>query len=58
VWIGPNSTISDHISIGNSAIITLGSVVCKNVKSKQTVTGNFALEHRQFVRAWQNSRKK
>ena len=57
VWIGPNSTVSDHIHIDNGAIITLGSVVCKNVNENQTVTGNFAVEHLKFVRNWQKIRR-
>ena len=49
-WIGVNATISNRISIGDSSRVTLGSVVTKNVPKGQTVTGNFAIEHKKFLR--------
>lgn len=50
VWIGPNATISNRIKIENDAIITLGSVVTKHVKSGERVSGNFALTHDVFIK--------
>ena len=50
VWLGVNATISNRLEIGNDARITLGSVVTKDVLTGQTVTGNFAIEHQQFMR--------
>lgn len=50
VWIGVNSTISNRIKIGDNGRVSLGSVVTKDVEDGQTVTGNFAIEHRQFIR--------
>lgn len=49
-WVGVNATISNRIRIGKSARISLGSVVTKDVKAGQTVTGNFAIEHKDFIR--------
>lgn len=44
-WIGTSSTISDSIEVGNNAEIKIGSVVIKNVKDNEIVSGNFAMPH-------------
>lgn len=49
VWIGPGSTICNGIEIGDKAEIKLGSVVTKDVKPGQKVSGNFAIEHEKFL---------
>lgn len=49
-WVGVNVTISNRICIGKNARVSLGSVVTKDVKDGQTVTGNFAIEHSDFIR--------
>lgn len=49
-WIGVNSTISNRITIGNRGRVSLGAVVTKNIADGQTVSGNFAIEHEQFIR--------
>ncbi|MFN8673744.1 MAG: UDP-3-O-(3-hydroxymyristoyl)glucosamine N-acyltransferase [Candidatus Sericytochromatia bacterium] len=48
-WIGPNASISSQVKIGDKAFITIGAVVTRNVEEKQTVTGNFAIEHSKFI---------
>lgn len=48
-WVGINATVSNRISVGNYSRVSLGSVVTKNVPDGQTVTGNFAIEHSQFI---------
>lgn len=50
VWIGGNATVSNRVVIGDGARVSLGSVVTKDVPAGMTVTGNFAIEHRQFLR--------
>ena len=45
VWIGPSATISNAIRIGDFARISLGSVVVKDVKPHQKISGLFAMEH-------------
>lgn len=50
VWIGPSATISNRVSIEDNAYVTLGAVVVKDVIANQTVTGNFAVPHMQFLR--------
>lgn len=49
-WIGTSSTISDSIVIGNNASIKIGSVVVKDVKDGEEVSGNFAYNHLKRVR--------
>ncbi len=54
VYIGPNCTISNGLKVGNRGKVSLGSVVTRDVKAGQTVTGNFAVEHSlwlKFVRS-------
>lgn len=49
VWIGPGSTITSEIRIGDGAHVTIGSVVTQNVEAGQRVTGNFAIDHDRFI---------
>lgn len=49
-WIGTSSTISDSIVIGNNVNIRIGSVVVKNVKEGEEVSGNFAYNHTKRIR--------
>lgn len=54
-WIGTSSSISDSVSIGNNAEVKIGSVVVKNVKDNEVVSGNFAMLHsvnlKNFIKA-------
>lgn len=56
VWIGPNSTISNRINIGENAYISLGSVVTKDVLENEKVTGNFAINHHKFIQNLKKTR--
>lgn len=49
VRINPGAIVSNQIVIGDNAFVTLGSVVIKDVKPNEKVTGNFALEHNRFM---------
>ncbi len=40
VWIGPNATLIDYVTVGNGARIGIGSVVTRLVASGETVFGN------------------
>lgn len=55
VWIGVNATVSNRLTVGDRAKISLGSVVTKDVPADMTVTGNFAIEHRRFMQNLKNS---
>lgn len=48
-WIGVNATIANRIIIEDGGRVSLGAVVTKDVPSNQTVTGNFAIEHKKFI---------
>ena len=50
VWIGPSSVLAHGLRIGNNAQIKLGSVVVKDVKEKEEVSGNFAYNHTKRIR--------
>jgi len=49
-WVGTSSTISDSVNIGNYAEIKIGSIVVKDVKENQVVSGSFAYEHTKNVK--------
>jgi acyl-[acyl carrier protein]--UDP-N-acetylglucosamine O-acyltransferase len=49
VWIGPNATISSELQVGAGAVVTLGSVVTRDVPAGARVTGNFAIDHDRFL---------
>jgi len=49
VWIGINATVSNRIQIGKNARVNLGAVVTKNVGDNESVSGNFAVNHRRFI---------
>lgn len=49
VWIGGGSIVSDGLKIGNKAKVLIGSVVVKSVLDEQTVSGNFALDHKKNI---------
>lgn len=50
VWIGPNVTISNGLKIGNNAFISIGSVVVNDLANGEKVAGNFAYDHRKFIK--------
>ncbi len=45
VWIGPAATISSGVTIQKGARVEIGSVVIRDVKALQKVSGNFAYSH-------------
>ncbi len=49
-FVGPNATISNGVTIGARAQVTLGSTVVRDVSEGQKVTGYFASEHASFIR--------
>jgi UDP-3-O-[3-hydroxymyristoyl] glucosamine N-acyltransferase len=50
VWIGPGATISNNVAIGSGARVSLGSAVIGDVSAGAHVTGNVAVDHRQYLR--------
>ena len=55
VWIGPGASLSSQINVGNNAFVTIGSVVTKNVTEGARVTGNFAMDHKMFLKILKNN---
>ncbi|TJX13638.1 UDP-3-O-(3-hydroxymyristoyl)glucosamine N-acyltransferase [Tissierella creatinini] len=49
VYIGPGSTISNRLNVGENSKVSLGSVVTKDVENDTIVTGNFAINHDIFI---------
>lgn len=49
-YFGPNCTIRNGIKIGDNAKVSMGSVVTKNIEDNQTVTGNFARIHQEYIK--------
>ncbi len=50
VWVGPSSVLAHGLTIGDKAQIKLGSVVVKDVKAHEEVSGNFAYNHNKRIR--------
>lgn len=48
-WIGYGAILRNGISIGNNARVNMGAIVTKNVEDGESVTGNFAIDHEQFM---------
>lgn len=52
VYMGPGVTVLNCIRIGEKARITMGSVVVRTMGSGKHVSGNWALPHDKFLRAY------
>lgn len=50
VWVGPSATIGNLLTIGNNVRIEIGSVVIKSIPDGDSVSGNFAWNHRKNIR--------
>lgn len=50
VWIGGGVIVADGIQIQDKAKVQIGSVVIKDVKSNETVSGNFAFDHKKNLK--------
>lgn len=50
VWLGPSTTVGHGLEIGEKASIKIGSVVVSNISKEETVSGNFAFDHKKHIR--------
>jgi len=50
VWIGPSATLGNLLTVGDKVRIETGSVVIKDIPAGETVSGNFAWNHRKHIR--------
>ena len=57
VWVGPSAVIADNITIGNDAKVLIGSTVVQNVGEKNTVSGNFAFDHKKHLAFYTKNKK-
>jgi UDP-3-O-[3-hydroxymyristoyl] glucosamine N-acyltransferase len=49
VWTGLNATARNGIAIGKRASLNMGAVVTRDVPDGGSVTGNFAIDHDEFI---------
>lgn len=49
VWIGFGAIVRNGLEIENNARVNMGAIVTKNVQENEAVSGNFAIEHGQFI---------
>lgn len=54
VWIGLAATIKNGVHIGSKARVNMGAVVTKSVGAGDSVSGNFAVPHSQFIKHIKN----
>ncbi len=48
-YIGPGAVVSNRLNLGDKARASIGSVVTRDIAEGKTVSGNFAIDHRQFL---------
>jgi UDP-3-O-[3-hydroxymyristoyl] glucosamine N-acyltransferase len=53
VWIGIGVSISNGVSVGNRAKVLLNAVVAYDVPEDETVSGFYAMPHRQWKRVYE-----
>lgn len=56
-WIGFGAIVRNGLTIGDMARVNMGAVVTKNVASNQSVSGNFAINHKMFIQGMRDKSK-
>lgn len=54
-WIGFGATIRNGLIVGENARANMGAVVTKSIPDSGSVTGNFAIDHKHFVKKLKGS---
>ena len=49
-WIGFGATVINGIEVGSDARVNIGSTATRSVPSGESVTGNFAIPHKAFIK--------
>lgn len=49
-WIGPSVTLSNGLTIGDNSFVSIGSVVVNDLPENSRVSGNFAIDHKTFLK--------
>ena len=50
VFIGTSSFLREYVKVGKKAEIKVGSIVINDIKAGQSVSGNFAIDHRKNIK--------
>lgn len=50
VFVGPNVSITNGCRIGRGSFVTIGAVVTRDVPEDGHVTGNFAIDHKKWLK--------
>ncbi|MCY1212651.1 maltose O-acetyltransferase [compost metagenome] len=58
VFVGPSATVTSRIRVGKDSKISIGSVVTKDVPANTRVTGNFAVDHEDWIEFVKSVRSK
>jgi len=48
-WIGVGATVSNGLVIGSKAKVNIGAVATRDVDENDSVSGNFAVNHKRFI---------
>lgn len=56
ITIGTGTNIVQGLTIGSGSFIGAGSVVIENIKEKESVSGNFAIDHRKNLKDYMKSK--
>lgn len=48
-WIGPVSAIRNGLKLGKNSRVNMGAVVTRNVGDGESVSGNFAIDHKKLL---------
>lgn len=48
-YMGINSVVRNRLTLGKGSRVSMGAVVTRSVEDNQTVTGNFAVDHKRFI---------
>lgn len=57
-WIGIGSVLRNAIQIGKCARVNMGSVVTRSVEDNHAVSGNWAIDHKDFIKLMKSNAKK
>ena len=49
-WVGFGATIRNGLKLGSNARVNMGAVVTKDIGNNASVTGNFAINHDEFIK--------
>lgn len=50
VFVGVSASFAPNVQVGNNVKISMGSIVTKNVQDNMQVSGNFAIDHKSFIK--------